>query len=301
LYSKFTMYVSLSCTHQHVLQQFLLRSDEIITPHQTTLLKIIDSYLQSSQASTSSPVPQKMVKTYRKLSPMLLKIFLDLSAYGRASIERALGRSKGSEVNGLTDADTPHTTSSPSASSNVLKELDPMLPKVCEALVLVTQCIVAISLEAESPSEDQETPSRVELKTFFIETRVAEVGVVDSLIGTTIFVSLSITSKRLTIPCTLGLLRELDLFLPRINFGRPVSGPSATASGVPSPSIDSPTGDGSGFSYLKRDFTRLLGILSHESKAVQDRVRECGGIPVVMNMCVIDERNPCGFRYTSAF
>jgi len=36
----------------------------------------------------------------------------------------------------------------------------------------------------------------------------------------------------------------------------------------------------------------LLGILCHGVKAVQDRARTCGGIPVVMNLCVIDERNP---------
>lgn len=52
-------------------------------------------------------------------------------------------------------------------------------------------------------------------------------------------------------------------------------------------------GDGIGFSYLKRDLVRLLGILCHGIKAVQDRARLCGGIEVVMNLCVIDERNPC--------
>lgn len=51
--------------------------------------------------------------------------------------------------------------------------------------------------------------------------------------------------------------------------------------------------DNRGFAYLKRDLVRLLGILCHEKRAVQDRIREAGGIEVVMNMCVIDERNPC--------
>jgi ataxin-10 len=48
-----------------------------------------------------------------------------------------------------------------------------------------------------------------------------------------------------------------------------------------------------GFSYLKRDLVRLLGILCHERKAVQDSVRVCGGLEIVMNLCVVDERNPC--------
>ena len=51
--------------------------------------------------------------------------------------------------------------------------------------------------------------------------------------------------------------------------------------------------DPKGFLYLKRDLTRLLGILSYHSKQIQDRVRVCGGLPVVLNMCVVDERNPC--------
>lgn len=51
--------------------------------------------------------------------------------------------------------------------------------------------------------------------------------------------------------------------------------------------------DGTGFAYLKRDLVRLLGILCHGITAVQDRARLCGGIEVVMNLCVIDERNPC--------
>lgn len=62
----------------------------------------------------------------------------------------------------------------------------------------------------------------------------------------------------------------------------PVQGPSATV-----------TQDPTGFSYLKRDLVRLLGILGHGTKAVQDRARLCGGIHVVMNLCVVDERNPC--------
>ena len=82
------------------------------------------------------------------------------------------------------------------------------------------------------------------------------------------------------------LLRQFDLFLPRINFGKPVN-----ADGTPSPQRSHST---DGFSYLKRDLVRLLGVLCHGVRAVQDRTRMAGGLPVVMNLCVIDERNPCG-------
>lgn len=82
----------------------------------------------------------------------------------------------------------------------------------------------------------------------------------------------------------------LDFFLPRINFGKPVS-----SSGLANPQGTSVASsvDSTGFSYLKRDLVRLLGVLCHEVRAVQDRIRMADGIPVVMNLCVIDERNPC--------
>ena len=61
----------------------------------------------------------------------------------------------------------------------------------------------------------------------------------------------------------------------------------------PTTGVSNPVQDIPGFSYLKRDLVRLLGILCNEARAVQDRIRECGGIPVLMNLCVVDERNPC--------
>ena len=71
------------------------------------------------------------------------------------------------------------------------------------------------------------------------------------------------------------------------------------ASNTAVPPKDSATeGDASvkaGFSYVKRDLVRLLAILCTGERGVQDRARACGGIPVVMNLCVVDERNPCKF------
>ena len=59
------------------------------------------------------------------------------------------------------------------------------------------------------------------------------------------------------------------------------------------------TADASDFPYLKRDLVRLLGILCHGRKAIQDRIRVCGGISVVLNLCTIDDRNPCKFLFGS--
>ena len=94
-------------------------------------------------------------------------------------------------------------------------------------------------------------------------------------------------------------------------FGKPVDistlplPPGVSHQPHSAPTTDSATEDDgpvkAGFSYVKRDLVRLLGILCAREKAVQDRVRACGGIPVVMNLCVVDERNPCKLpeRYVS--
>lgn len=85
----------------------------------------------------------------------------------------------------------------------------------------------------------------------------------------------------------LETLRAFDAFLPRINFGK-VKPQHPNGAGVPARSAGE-----AGFSYLKRDLVRLLGVLCYNNKAIQDRIRVCGGIPVVLNLCVIDDRNPC--------
>ena len=106
---------------------------------------------------------------------------------------------------------------------------------------------------------------------------------------------------KLTVSIHTETLRKLDAFLPRITLGKaaPAAVPisqvkerarelhGAHASG------DNAPGSPRGFAYLKRDLVRLLGILAADRKAVQDRVRACGGVQAVMNLCVIDERNPC--------
>jgi len=79
----------------------------------------------------------------------------------------------------------------------------------------------------------------------------------------------------------------LDIFLPRINFGKVKTSDALSPTAAPVQSADA-----TDFPYLKRDLVKLLGILCHNSKAIQDRIRICGGIRVVLNLCVIDDRNP---------
>lgn len=186
---------------------------------------------------------------------MLSEALFGLTAYAQQAIRRALGP-KASDgpsppIPGIVNVEV---TSEVNAQPH---ELDLLLPKVCEALVLITQCITTVTLE----EDDANLCADNKLKAFFNEARSeGGEGLIESLLET---------------------LRLLDLFLPRINFGKPVAQ-------IPQGAVADPTG----FSYLKRDLVRLLGILCQGTKAVQDRVRFCGGIPVVMNLCVVDERNP---------
>lgn len=116
---------------------------------------------------------------------MLASCFLELSTYARLAVERAL-------------VVPPSTASNPSTGFSAIElengqessqplppaDLDVMLPKVCEALVLVTQCIVTITLGADEPEHtDQGVKSEYNLKSFFNETRSNDRGLVESLIG----------------------------------------------------------------------------------------------------------------------
>lgn len=182
------------------------RTDEIVTPHQTTLLKLVDSHLQAIQLNTTAPTP-KTTKMQTKLSPMLAKTFFLLSEYAQQAIRRSLGPSI-SAADPLAPSNGHSKPSSPAESSlqpqNRLPisessqqsppppafaaELDVMLPKVCEALVLVTQCVVTITLEAEERSLQEQVPSssatETNLKNFFNDSRSpSDHGFPESLVG----------------------------------------------------------------------------------------------------------------------
>ncbi|KIJ20811.1 hypothetical protein PAXINDRAFT_160284 [Paxillus involutus ATCC 200175] len=217
-------------------------ADEVIAPHQTTLLKLLDSYLQSSHPSS----------VLVGMCPMLTACFFELSTFSQEAVSKAIG--KGS----MEDADGPSGDCPP-------ETLDLLLPKACEALVLVTQCIVSIMLTSERLSTSG--ISENDLRPLFRDALSSR--------GNGIAVS------------TIELLQLLDIFLPRINFGKSVVSPG-TNQGIVSPAAADPTG----FSYLKRDLVRLLGILCHKDSNTQDSIRNCDGITVIMNMCVVDERNP---------
>jgi ataxin-10 len=98
---------------------------------------------------------------------MLSEIFLSLSSYSQSAITRAI----------------PTNPEPLDGSIEPLQELDLLLPKTCEALVLTTQCIVKISLL----SEDQRTvdSSAVDLRAIFRDASSTDgQGTAESIIGT---------------------------------------------------------------------------------------------------------------------
>ncbi|KAF9245294.1 spinocerebellar ataxia type 10 protein domain-containing protein [Melanogaster broomeanus] len=214
-------------------------AEEVIVPHQTTLLKLLDSYLQSSHCSSA----------LAGMCPMLTACFFELATFSRESVRKSIGT-----------LPVENADEDPEGNVPVPEILDLLLPKACEALVLVTQCIVSIMLTVEEISTSEISENDFQP---LIRDAVSPRG-----------------------ECIV-LLRLLDIFLPRINFGKPVVSPRASQDHV-SPAASDPTG----FSYLKRDLVRLVSILCHKDGSTQDRVRSCGGIPVIMSMCVVDERNP---------
>lgn len=303
------MSVSLTPIYIHADNQCSSR-DEIVTPHQTTLLKLVDSYLQANQVQPTSTDPPVILHTHETIGSFMAKRLFVLSEYAQRAMQRSLGMVPPPRHVDVSNDHATERTSSDSASSSepspiwspseqtsaasspFPQELDVMLPKVCEALVLVAQCIVTVALEAEEQqariNEGSSTyTSFTNMKNYYVQKRYEGVGLVESLIG------MSFPTSRVPIPKLkkreiTELLHLLDIFLPRIQFGKPVN-----PDGTPVSSLSPPVADGSGFSYLKRDLVRLLGVLAHGVKDVQDRVREVGGLPVVMNLCVVDERNPC--------
>ncbi|KAF9162934.1 hypothetical protein DFQ26_003112 [Actinomortierella ambigua] len=95
------------------------------------------------------------------------------------------------------------------------------------------------------------------------------------------------------------LLRQADVSLAKVS--KPVGPAGADAAptslGANSNSTllsDTSTTQGqqSFFEGMKRDIVRLVGNLAYRSRDVQDRVRDCNGLVVMLSQCNIDDANP---------
>lgn len=234
--------------------------NEPVSPTQTILLKLLDSFL--------NPVPTPFRGGHDHLNSLtgfLASVFLFQAKHAQHVIQNATGEPPPGE-NIVTDVGVTASCA-----------LDGRLPGVWVALVLLSTILSSILLsEQEDHSGANTDPGVVTLTHLCHDTISASrsrtgTGFIEELVET---------------------LRLLHLFLPRINFGRRVRSSPKGGEAVNQPVPDETTTDASDFPYLKRDLVRLLGILCHSRKAIQDRIRVCGGISVVLNMCVIDDRNP---------
>ena len=151
----------------------------------------------------------EILKIHEYLGSFLTKRFFSLSSFSRRSIARALStpptntkrNSPPEPMESASIRSEPLLSASSTSTEFPLlppAELDARLPKVCEALVLITQCIVTISLEAEKQRELlQEGRSTLtkftNMKNYFNEKKSSDhQGIVESLIGLYCF------SKRIT-------------------------------------------------------------------------------------------------------
>lgn len=162
------MYESLTPLHRICLTFVHTREDEIITPHQTVLLKLLDSHLQTANLT---------VEMCQQLCPMIASTFFDLGEYSVSAIDRAAPHvsspasappSLSSASSSGTDSSAPliltppelffgpiYTTPAPVSEVPLdSAELDMLLPSVCEALVLMTQCLVTFALTSEDEELD---------------------------------------------------------------------------------------------------------------------------------------------------
>ncbi|KAF9090181.1 hypothetical protein BGX29_011620 [Mortierella sp. GBA35] len=102
---------------------------------------------------------------------------------------------------------------------------------------------------------------------------------------------------------SIELLRQADVSLARVS--KPVSiNPMGSESSDGTPAMEANAestvlsntttvqGQDSFFVGLKRDIVRLIGNLAYRSRHVQDRIRKCNGLIVMLSQCNIDDANP---------
>lgn len=170
-----------------------------MSPHQTTLLKLLDSYLQPSNYETLFSIQEHI----RGVLDLLVSTFFSLANYTQNAIRRALGpnnartpalRDSGTErkpptCRGTAEAEERDTAQFP--SDRPLQEIDLLLPKVCEALVLVTQCCISLALFSEDSraSSNYQTEADIPLNSLRVKDNINEavspdgLGSVEALLG----------------------------------------------------------------------------------------------------------------------
>ncbi|KAG8885304.1 hypothetical protein FRB99_004466, partial [Tulasnella sp. 403] len=209
----------------------LTSSEEILTPHQTILLKSLDAFLQSKDPSVDPSLPRVLSEIHIRLSKAAQPTSNGIPP------DVGVGLTQGQLV------------------------VDSRLPVLIEGICLTSQSLVSLLLTGRDSGGTDEVSGDVKT------TRLGGDG--DTVVDVSV-----------------DLLRYLDALLPRIILGKEQRPPH-----LPAPD-KSPVDDLAGFSYIKRDLVRLLGTLCYDDRNIQDAIRGRGGIPLIMNMCGVDERTP---------
>ncbi|KAK9456675.1 spinocerebellar ataxia type 10 protein domain-containing protein [Dipodascopsis uninucleata] len=84
-----------------------------------------------------------------------------------------------------------------------------------------------------------------------------------------------------TVPEFIDLLRRADELIKR----------KTLKSGLPEKDGDN-IGKPWEFPNMKLKLVGILSVLAEKNRTVQDQVRECGGLPVILSQCNIDDNNP---------
>ncbi|CAE6516081.1 unnamed protein product [Rhizoctonia solani] len=225
--ARFTGNLAVKCPKN---QTWIAKQDGAMSPHQITLLKLLDSHINAKPSACEDNTA--------------------LSSFLTTTLSTLLQATKS-----WTTVD-PGCEFSPNES----------LPLVSAATVLVSQ-MLSTALMAEQTAWEKS-----------INKQIPGRPILDTLRDPfSAFVELII-----------DVLRRLDQLLPRIQFGeaKPV------VTGADTPSADKASLPASRFQSQKRDLVRLLGILVHDDPSVQTRVREAGGVQLILGLCAIDENNP---------
>lgn len=150
------------------------REGQIVTPSQTTVLKLVDAFIIQLLKSQQSDHDAQTLLDHL-MTPLLLQ-YVKFVAYARTSLKNSLGSVK---VHSDGDLATDEQTSiDPSRSSmpddktrsaggepsveepDPLRQVDVILPRVCEALVLITQIFCNMLLEQDSKLQLSENANR---------------------------------------------------------------------------------------------------------------------------------------------
>lgn len=132
-----------------------------MNPHQTTLFKLLDSYLlQLSAASKLEDLGtascSQDIEIFSQITTILSTKFIELILNAQSSIRHSLGPlstdSVASKDSANSNPNLPLETEGDMSATAPLKSLDVLLPKVCEATVLVAQCFCTMSLDQDSHS-----------------------------------------------------------------------------------------------------------------------------------------------------